>query len=117
MTALPGVGCNSLGSTAGCRGGREERVGNCLGGNKVKTGDQMVVGVKVRRGQRRLPAAWEIGMLLTEAGGGIEEEFIWGGIPVVRWVDKGHTSRAGSQGSMDSSSGFFFWGGGGVLPH
>lgn len=116
MRALLGVGCNSSGSTAGCGGGQEERIGNCLGGNKVKTGDQMVVGVKVRRGQRRLPAAWEIGMLLTEAGGGIEE-FIWGGITVVRWVEKGHTSRAGSQGSVEASSGFFLGGAGGVLPH
>ena len=82
----------------------------------MKAGDQMVVGVKVRRGQRRLPAAWEIGILPTEAGGGVEEEDVWGGITMARWVDKGHTSRAGSQGSVESFSGFFFGGVEGCCP-
>lgn len=53
---------------------RQERLGNALGGDKAKTGDQMVVGMKGRRGQRRLPVAWDTGMWLTEVGGGLEEE-------------------------------------------
>lgn len=48
---LPGT-CGDWAS--GGNGGEEERFGHSLGGDKEKAGDQVVVGVKARRGQRRL---------------------------------------------------------------
>lgn len=48
--------------------------------------DQIVVGVKVRKGQRQLRAVWELGTLLSEVGSKIEEEGVWGGGRRARWV-------------------------------
>lgn len=48
--------------------------------------EEQIVGMKVRKGQRQLRGVWELGTLLSEVGSKTEEEGVWGGGRMARWV-------------------------------